>query len=739
MCGHAAWPVHYSARRRRYPRRLGALVTLAAILTVVLPADMAEAAVRTSTGMRGTVLGRTAWYGLYLIPGVGPALCLDADKAAPDTDFNYRPGQTITGTLGAQLAYAARVYGSTSDIVTAVAAKLVVHDLQGARYPYGELDVFRLQTSQLAGFGGREASIVTRARQVMNDVLTNYRIGPYRLTARTPSTLDDSNRVPVTISLLDGRGRPFANTRVTLTATNTTVRTIVVTTDSRGQATATFTATDTGQQVRITASTVLPSPTPTVYWPTRPDMVNRAQRVVIGGNVPAQTTVTVTRTVEQQPDTTVTVTVNKSGDVTAYHPITGAQFELHAETPDGVKVAGPVTVGADGTATFPAVVTTDLGSLWLVETTPPPGYTAADPIAVPLAGTPTVAVADEAQRGTLTLVKRDAQTGQPLAGALLRIRYDADGDGTFETDLGTHTTTTDPVPAGYLLPGRYEITEEAPPPGYQLPADARQVVTVEPGGTLTATFDDHALTTIGFRKQPAGVYPAGVSLAGATFVVRDADGREAGRCTTDATGGCTLPEQSLVAGQEYCWEETTAPPGFTRADGGCFTAPARAQMVPLVVIEQGEYTVIEVDKRDADDRDRPLADATYALTAGDTTTPLATGTTGPDGIIRFTVLPGAVYCVREVRAPAGYQLDPARVCTPGPVSPTSRSRLTVYDQRTPEAPATPAPSEGPELPYTGAASAQLGELGAAAVLAGVGLLLLGVPRRRGRWPHPVRS
>jgi hypothetical protein len=214
-------------------------------------------------------------------------------------------------------------------------------------------------------------------------------IAPYRLTLTTPTSVSETLAVPVSLWLLDGRGKTISGARVTLTATNTTVTTKTVTTDGTGQAKTSFTATDGDVSVRITASVVLPSPTPVVYAPTHPDYVTRAQRVIFAGNTAlTQTRVTTVKTVAEQPDTTVTISVRKTGDATAYNPVDGAQFELRADTPDGPRVAGPVTI-TNGRAAFPAVVTNDLGDLWLVEVTAPDGYATADPVAVPLEGTAT--------------------------------------------------------------------------------------------------------------------------------------------------------------------------------------------------------------------------------------------------------------------------------------------------------------------------------------------------------------
>jgi hypothetical protein len=263
---------------------IGALSGLLAVTVVALPIGSASAAVQPAVGLTGTVLGFSGWYGSYSLAGIGTGFCLDFGKAAPDSAYAYKVGATITGSVGAQLAYVARTYGPTRDAVTAAATKLVIHDLQNARYPYGELNVMTLQPSQMAGFAGRAGDVLTRARAVMRDTQTNYLIAPYRLTLPTPTAVSETLSVPVSLRLLDGRGKAISGARVTLTATNTTVASRVVTTDGTGQARTTFTATGGDVSVRITASVVLPSPTPVVYAPTHPSYANRAQRVIFAGD-----------------------------------------------------------------------------------------------------------------------------------------------------------------------------------------------------------------------------------------------------------------------------------------------------------------------------------------------------------------------------------------------------------------------------------------------------------------------
>jgi hypothetical protein len=93
-----------------------------------------------------------------------------------------------------------------------------------------------------------------------------------------------------------------------------------------------------------------------------------------------------------------------------------------------------------------------------------------------------------------------------------------------------------------------------------------------------------------------------------------------------------------------------------------------------------------------------------------------------------------VYCLRETAAPTGYTLDPAAHCTDGPVSGASTVRMRLVDRITP---APPVAQPVPEPPRTGVGSARLAQLGAAALLGGTGITLLGAPARPRCEPWPA--
>jgi len=386
------------------------------------------------------------------------------------------------------------------------------------------------------------------------------------------------------------------------------------------------------------------------------------------------------------------IEVDKTGDDASYAAVIGATFSLEGPVPAATPV-GVLTVGSDGRSNVIGSLVP--GTYTLTETTPPPGYEASSPVSVAVRGglEPTVVdVLDHVQPGSLSLVKVDRETNALLAGAIFDVRYDSGNSGTYDQDLGQCTTDAGGAcgiagndGTGSFLPGNYEVTELAAPPGYALEAaDVTQHLSLLPGGTGVVTFDDPKLVAATFTKLATGnVDPATVSLQGAVFAIADASGSgpTVTTCTTDATGDCTTAAV-LAAGDRYCWSEPTAPPGLVAGASGCFTAANDQGATPIDVTDRGEFVNLTVDKVDAanpavtlsgvvfdlyrvDDGngpDQPAPPPGAPTEDGETWT--ARATTGTDGLAHFPLqFPGFAYCAVENAPPPNYVADPHQHCT----------------------------------------------------------------------------
>ncbi|MGH8994598.1 MAG: MSCRAMM family protein, partial [Acidimicrobiales bacterium] len=231
-----------------------------------------------------------------------------------------------------------------------------------------------------------------------------------------------------------------------------------------------------------------------------------------------------------------------------------------------------------------------------------------------------------------------------------------------------------------LLPGRYQVTESSPPPGYT-DTSPTQVVDLLAGEGATVTFGDAELVATVFHKTASGnINPAELNLAGAVFDVKEGSpsGTEVASCSSDTSGTC-VTQSVLLSGGRYCWVERTAPAGLAGGASGCFSADNGQANQPIAVDDQGEFVAIAVKKVDAAAPSVGLPGAVFDLVRVPTgaqnssaetfpptsSTLVASATTGPDGVGTFPLqLPGYEYCAVETQAPPDYRADPNPQCTP---------------------------------------------------------------------------
>ncbi|MBV2155412.1 SpaA isopeptide-forming pilin-related protein [Kitasatospora sp. SUK 42] len=312
-----------------------------------------------------------------------------------------------------------------------------------------------------------------------------------------------------------------------------------------------------------------------------------------GQNVP----VTVKDTKSAAP--TGSTSVTKVDSVTG-RPLAGAVFQLWRETngvpglqtsgsnPD-TKVGAPCTTGADGVC---SAADLPLGTYYWQEVSAPPGYDLPQPSVttvvlstngqnVPITVSDTLSTVPT---GSTSVTKVDAETGQPLAGAVFQLWHETNGvpglqtsGANPDTKVGAPCTTgADGVCSAAGLPlGIYYWQEVSAPPGYELPQPSVTTVVLSTNGqNVPVTVKDSKKSTqTGSTSVTKVDAETGQPLAGAVFQLwRETNGvpglqtsgsnpdTEVGApCTTGADGVCSATDLPLGT---YYWQEVSAPDGY---------------------------------------------------------------------------------------------------------------------------------------------------------------------------------
>ncbi len=372
----------HADRRRVRPGVLGAIGLAAVVWGGVLTgasagARPALATVVHRTGFEATVLGWTSWYGSYDLGAIGPGWCIDHGSAAPDAAYRYVPSvpTDLRDDTRAAMAWAVTTTDAATDPVRAAALMLVLHDLRGAEYPYGRLDVDALTTSDLAGFGGQEGAVIAQAQAIMADALAHSgRQAPLHLVVQTQQTGLSSGLVVA--SLTDGRGAAVSGATLTLGSDGAALGAPSGTvTGPDGKVTAPFDLPDGWADgagpavVTFTARVVTPDPTLSAWAPT----TAAAQRIV----TPAWVTLTAAAQLTRPPTTTLATTTTTTTTrpkpttttTTRPRPTTTTTATATATSTTTTTRPGPTTTTTTGapttttTTTGPAPSTTPVGPL----------------------------------------------------------------------------------------------------------------------------------------------------------------------------------------------------------------------------------------------------------------------------------------------------------------------------------------------------------------------------------------
>ena len=280
----------------------------------------------------------------------------------------------------------------------------------------------------------------------------------------------------------------------------------------------------------------------------------------------------------------------------------------------------------------------------ITEIAPPQGYlTATESKDVYLEGGKCVEVKfDNRLRPSLQIMKIDAETGEPLEGAVFKVQKTED-----KTESEYVTDKTGTIVIHDLDEAVYTVTEVKAPEGYLLEEQHKDIA-LEWGKTKTLVFENKAKPKLEILKVDEATKEP---LSGAKFRVTETEGNTTSEYITDEEGKILI--ENLEA-KIYTVEEIAAPDGYL-LEGQHKDVELEWGKTKQVVFTNKKRPSLEILKID-ETKKEPLAGAKFKVTEkeGNTTPEYVTD---EEGRILIENLEAKIYTVEEITAPDGYLLE----------------------------------------------------------------------------------
>ena len=389
------------------------------------------------------------------------------------------------------------------------------------------------------------------------------------------------------------------------------------------------------------------------------------------------------------------------------------------------------------------------------------------------------------------------QEGKALVGAVFGL-FEADGTTPVANPYGAGQATATSDANGLvtftgLEAKDYVVRELTAPDGYQLSDEVIKIAAsdlvasnsvVDKGNVVNKPFTSIPPTPPTVDKPELKLYSIqlhkvnqeGKALVGAVFGLFEADGTTpvanpygAGQATatSDANGLVTF---TGLEAKDYVVRELTAPDGYQLSDevikiaasdlvasnsvvdkGNVVNKPFTSIPPTPPTVDKPELKLYNIQLHKVNAEGAALAGAVFGLFEADGTTPVAnpygqgqaTATSDKDGLVTFIGFEAKDYIIKELTAPAGYQLlsDPITVTVEDYVKSTNFvvDKGNVVNKKTPPTPSTDKPKgnhpsgkqskEGKKqgLPSTGE-TVSTGLIAAGLALAGAGSMLVAKKR-----------
>ncbi|MCL2775092.1 MAG: SpaA isopeptide-forming pilin-related protein, partial [Oscillospiraceae bacterium] len=326
-------------------------------------------------------------------------------------------------------------------------------------------------------------------------------------------------------------------------------------------------------------------------------------------------------------------------DADTNKPLPGAVFEIRNSAGSVVAVSA-----TDGSGKI--LQSLESGFYSVTEITPPTGYALdvnphKDNIVIRSDETTTVTFTNKAL-ATLEITKVDADTGELLAGATVRVAKDGGSDFVDVTTNSLGVAVLKDIPDG-----TYTVTEIIAPAGYALDGTP-QIIVLEAGKTAAITLKDKVKPGIVVKKYDENT---GLVLAGAEFSIAKMGGQIIYEGMTDENGEIRV--ENLDSGW-YAVTEIAAPAGYLKATESKNVYLDDSKSV-TVKFDNRLRPSLKIVKLDAD-TNQPLAGAKFCVkaTEGDTVSEYVTD---DSGTIVIHDLDEKIYSIWESDAPSGYLCD----------------------------------------------------------------------------------
>ena len=284
----------------------------------------------------------------------------------------------------------------------------------------------------------------------------------------------------------------------------------------------------------------------------------------------------------------------------------------------------------------------DNGTYYLEEVTPPPGYLLNEKkVTININDNERVYTYNISnEKNKVEIVKRDASTGEIIAGATLKVT-NSSGD-----EVETFVTTTEPYIISGLTPGKYSLEEISAPAGY-VSSDSKIIFEVLNTGKVQEVSLDSDFISISVNNKKLVIDAKGKE--GYSFNLKDSNGNLVEKINvTDKV----YTSKELYLG-DYSLEEVSVPDGNIKNKTPYYFSVTDNNIVSSINYTN-DFTKVEISKKDITNSEEVAGAHLVIKDSNGKVVEEWTSTDTPHYIER---LPVGKYTLTETIAPDGYILN----------------------------------------------------------------------------------